>query len=139
MLPTLPALHDAVRAPPMLGDLFDIAGQHFDRFANRGALVLVERGVEFAPGSPLERDGFEPSVPAKSEIDFRASRSTQPSRFPWMDRGSESVSLQRGVSCEPDFLDQGGPFGSLQLRAHPPRQYGHRRCASTRCPMAGSC
>src|SRR5438309_7158271 len=102
MLPTLPALHDAVRAPPMLGDLFDIAGQHFDRFANRGALVLVERGVEFAPGSPLERDGFEPSVPAKSEVDFRASLSPHPSRFHWRDRGSESVSLQRGVKCEPE-------------------------------------
>jgi len=63
MLPTLPALHDAVRAPPMLGDLFDIAGQHFDRFRQSRRAVLVERGVEFAPGSPLEGDGFEPSVP----------------------------------------------------------------------------
>jgi hypothetical protein len=40
------------------------------------------------------------------------------SRLPHQDRllcarnrWFESISLQRRVSCEPDFLDQGGPFG----------------------------
>src|ERR1700726_2713794 len=37
------------------------------------------RGVEFAPDSPLEGDGFEPSVPRKRDSVFRCA----PDRTPW--------------------------------------------------------
>ena len=38
------ALDDAVGAPAVLGDLFEIAGQHLDDLVDIGALVVVERG-----------------------------------------------------------------------------------------------
>src|SRR5215472_12138214 len=37
------APHNTVGAPAMLGDLFEIAGQHLDRLSNLGALAGVER------------------------------------------------------------------------------------------------
>ena len=37
------ALDDVVGAPAVLGDFFEIAGQHLDRLVDLGALVLVER------------------------------------------------------------------------------------------------
>ena len=37
------ALDDVVGAPAVLGDLFEIAGQHLDRLVDLGTLVLVER------------------------------------------------------------------------------------------------
>jgi hypothetical protein len=38
------ALDDAVGAPAVLGDLFEIAGQHVDRLVDFGASVFVECG-----------------------------------------------------------------------------------------------
>jgi len=38
------ALDDAVGAPAVLGDLFEIAGQHVDRLVDFGAGVFVECG-----------------------------------------------------------------------------------------------
>jgi hypothetical protein len=40
------------------------------------AFFLLSSAVKFAVDSLLEGDGFEPSVPGKSDIDFQASRST---------------------------------------------------------------
>ena len=34
--------------------------------------VTIRQPFEFATDSPRERDGFEPSVPGKRDIDFRA-------------------------------------------------------------------
>ncbi len=48
------------------------------------------------------------SVPVS--ILARTSRSHY--KLTWRDRWFESGFLQRRVSCEPDFLDQGGPLGS---------------------------
>ena len=36
------AFDDAVGAPPVLGDLFEIAGQHSDDLVDIGALIVVE-------------------------------------------------------------------------------------------------
>ena len=36
-------LDDAVRAPPVLGDLFEVAGQHVDDLVDLGALLVAER------------------------------------------------------------------------------------------------
>ncbi len=38
------ALDDAVGAPAVLGDLFEIAGQHPDDFVDLGARIIAERG-----------------------------------------------------------------------------------------------
>ena len=44
------ALDDAVGAPAVLGDLFEIAGQHRDDFVEFGALLVAERGDRRARG-----------------------------------------------------------------------------------------
>jgi hypothetical protein len=36
------ALDDAIGALPVLGNLFEVAGQHLDRFVNLGTGVLVK-------------------------------------------------------------------------------------------------
>jgi hypothetical protein len=46
------ALDDAVGAPAMLGDLFEIAGQHRDDFVDIGALVFGQSGESPVPPSP---------------------------------------------------------------------------------------
>jgi hypothetical protein len=38
------------------------------------------RGVEFAPDSPLEEGGFEPSVPGKRDDDFETGSNSPPIR-----------------------------------------------------------
>ena len=38
------ASNDAIGALPVFGDLFEVAGQHLDRFVDFGARVLVEPG-----------------------------------------------------------------------------------------------
>ena len=64
-------------------------------------------GVRFATDSPLEGDGFEPSVPRAREDAFRACAvRPSPSLGRERDRGFESCSLRRRVTCEPDFLEQ---------------------------------
>src|SRR6202043_4088466 len=52
--------------------------------------------------SPLEGEGFEPSVPRAREDAFRAC-AVRPSPSPGRerDRGFESCSLHRRVNCEP--------------------------------------
>src|SRR6202035_1937181 len=67
--------------------------------------------IEFAPDSPLEGDGFEPSVPvAKKSVfvaegELRGWKGGRPQRgvsftgYRWF----ESISLQQRVTCEPDF------------------------------------
>jgi hypothetical protein len=65
--------------------------------------------VRFALDSALEGDGFEPSVPHKKQP-FLAAPVRSPQfafrnkkrLFRARDRWFESISLQRGVQCEPD-------------------------------------
>jgi hypothetical protein len=60
--------------------------------------------VRFATDSPVEGDGFEPSVPLrhrKAKSNGAGSKNVVPLTG---DRGFESLFLQRGVRCEPDFL-----------------------------------
>jgi len=67
--------------------------------------------TRFAPDSPLEEDGFEPPVPLESNTsvstDFAGWRGGRSlfRKAPLLggDRQFESVFLQRGVWCEPDF------------------------------------
>jgi hypothetical protein len=65
--------------------------------------------VRFALDSPLEGDGFEPSVPHTKQP-FSLPRSVpqfafrdKNQLFRARDRWFESISLQRGVGCELDF------------------------------------
>ena len=44
------AFDDAIGAASVLGDLFQIAGQHPDRLIDLGALVVVERGNRWSSG-----------------------------------------------------------------------------------------
>jgi hypothetical protein len=37
------ALHDIVGTSSVLGDFFEVAGEHFDRLANLGTLVVIQR------------------------------------------------------------------------------------------------
>jgi hypothetical protein len=67
----------------------------------------------FAVDSPLEGDGFEPSVPGTkqpvlvAEGELRGpNRGSQKGLFLMRYRWFESISLQRRVACEPEFLDQ---------------------------------
>src|SRR5438105_1282515 len=70
--------------------------------------------ARFAPDSPLERDGFEPSVPREGptrrdgfiRLSSRGSEAHHRRSAISNARSGrlESTSLQRGVSCEPDFL-----------------------------------
>jgi hypothetical protein len=63
--------------------------------------------VEFAADSPLEGDGFEPSVPQQIRSRFRESRvAWRFDRLATRNRKFESISLQRGVCCEPDSLEE---------------------------------
>src|SRR6516165_3093744 len=50
------ALDDAIGAPSVFGDLFQIAGQHPDRLVDFGALVLVEYFPLFPP---LKKGGLD--------------------------------------------------------------------------------
>jgi hypothetical protein len=71
--------------------------------------------VRFAMDSPLEGDGFEPSVPRKrntslwaaplpsSQFAFRNENRLLRDRDRWF----ESITLQRRVGCEPDFRGRG--------------------------------
>src|SRR5258708_32931108 len=59
----------------------------------------VPVAVQFVPDSPLEGDGFEPSVPNRSAPAFE----TAVERLATGNRKFESISLQGGVRCEPDF------------------------------------
>jgi hypothetical protein len=72
----------------------------------------MERGRDrkFAD-SPLEGDGFEPSVPGTKQPVFVAegelrgpNRGSQKGLFLMRYRWFESISLQRRVHCKPDFL-----------------------------------
>ena len=56
------ALDDVVGAPAVLGDLFEVAGQHLDRLVDLGALVLVERGDAPARRSPSTRPAVRPTA-----------------------------------------------------------------------------
>jgi hypothetical protein len=62
-----------------------------------------EEKVRFAPDSPLEGGGFEPSVPLRRT--YSSKRFVRPfQQFPSeRDRGFEAGSLQRGVTCEPEL------------------------------------
>jgi len=62
----------------------------------------------FVPDSPLEGDGFEPSVPRKifglppsipPQFTFRNINRLPRDRYRWF----ESISLQRRVTCEPEL------------------------------------
>ena len=64
----------------------------------------------FAHDSPLEGDGFEPSVPRQIRSRFRDSQPRIHHGFDGLanrNRKFESISLQRRVLCEPDFLNRG--------------------------------
>ena len=54
------ALDDVVGAPAVLGDLFEIAGQHPDDLVDLGALVLGQRLRAPAPPSPSARPAIRP-------------------------------------------------------------------------------
>src|ERR1700719_550816 len=61
--------------------------------------------VRVAMDSPLEGDGFEPSVPQQIRSRFRESRvAWRFDRLATRNWKFESISLQRRVICEPDFL-----------------------------------
>jgi hypothetical protein len=91
---------------------------------------MAEPGrVEFARDSPLEGDGFEPSVPREMGYRYKTASCASvtgfiPERthpFATGDRGFEFVSPQRRVQCEPslrfaDLLDNKGT-GQL-VKAH---------------------
>jgi hypothetical protein len=69
-------------------------------------LLTYESGFGGETDSPLEEDGFEPSVPpAKKDPPRRDVRPFQ--HFPSeRDRGFESAFLHRRVWCEPIFGDE---------------------------------
>jgi hypothetical protein len=107
----------------------------------RSAAAVIQE-IEFAPDSPLEGDGFEPSVPGTKEPVFVAegelrgpNGGSQKGLFLMRYRWFESISLQRRVICEPDFLDlaQEPPAAALRCncrgrldRRHP-RSYPELR------------
>jgi len=71
-----------------------------------GGQELARQGeeVRFALDSLLEGDGFEPSVPDRQSVIAWLFRNSGADLLE--SRRFESISLQRGVSCEPDFLEQ---------------------------------
>ena len=85
----------ALRLGAPVYDLPGCAAQH----TGRQRASPAEPG-EFAPDSPLEGDGFEPSVPLrhrKAKSNDAGSKNVVPLTG---DRGFESLFLQRGVRCE---------------------------------------
>jgi len=44
------ALDDAICTPPVFGDLFQIPGEHLDRFIDLGPLVVAECGDRWSRG-----------------------------------------------------------------------------------------
>src|ERR1700692_17628 len=89
------------------------AVKHRPRFAS-----VAEPTI--SPDSLLEGDGFEPSVPGTKEPFFvaegelrRPNGGSQKGLFLMRYRWFESISLQRRVHCEPDFL----PPTTFKLKA----------------------
>ena len=64
------------------------------------------------------------------ELSLFPSRSPKETRIHKWDQEFESVSLQRRVSCEPDFLDQGGQFARPSLPASRLSIFKHGRVYS---------
>ena len=74
--------------------------------------------VRFARDSPLEGDGFEPSVPGTKKPVFVVegelrgpNGGSQKGLFLMRYRWFESISLQRRVTCEPDFQRRAATVG----------------------------
>ena len=132
-----------------LGDLLDRyvgVGEHLPRRAHllrRPAAIVdhpngnwvspssysVGEEVRFALDSLLEGDGFELPVPQQIRSHFRASSPVSHDRVDGLatrNRRFESVSPQRGVSCEPNFLEA----GAEEFQSRLPRA---ARSASRRC------
>jgi hypothetical protein len=66
--------------------------------------LLALAGVRFVADSPVEGDGFEPSVPLGREVPEKSDKTVSTNGlFFTGDQGFESVFLQRRVRCEPDF------------------------------------
>ena len=87
------------------------------RFPSHRVTGRPDRGSRFAHDSPVEGDGFEPSVPREDEPTCRDGfvRRFQHSQSD-RDRGFESCLLHRRVHCEPGFrgrspsMTAGAPF-----------------------------
>jgi hypothetical protein len=79
--------------------------------------ALQGEDVRFVPDSPVEEDGFEPSVPpAKKDPPRQDVRPFQ--HFPSeRDRGFESVFLQERVACEPQDDSLGRGIAGLESPA----------------------
>ena len=73
--------------------------------------VLFGRNSGSQRASPLERDGFEPSVPGHEPVRGGTGlKSRKWERISLRNCGTErskSISVQRPVSCEREYLDQG--------------------------------
>jgi hypothetical protein len=82
----------------------------------RRAVCRLSSDVVFAHDSPVERDGFELPVPQQIRSHFRASSPVSHDRVDGLatrNRRFESVSLQRRVRCEPDFLSRVDHVGEV--------------------------
>jgi hypothetical protein len=84
--------------------------------------------IQFAVDSLLEGDGFESPVPQQIRSRFRESShfSHDGLTVSRPGTGSSNPSLQRGVWCEPHFLDQGGPLGFAPGASRRDRRLGLR-------------
>ena len=100
--------------------------------ASSGGALIEE--VRFAADSPVEGDGFEPSVPRKRNTSLWAAPLPSP-QFAFRnedrllrdrDRWFESISLQHGVWCE---LAEAMPVRTVRMSAPPARRSTHRFCA----------
>ena len=80
--------------------------------------VRSRPSFRFAPDSLLEGDGFEPSVPGRETVNPIVGDGTDCSKMGadlLGNRKFESISLQRGVHCEPGEHSYSGSFAE-QLR-----------------------
>ena len=68
------ALDDAVGAPAVLGDLFEIAGQHRDDFVEFGALVFGQPGDRRACGFLQLVEQFDRKPPGTFETTWTPER-----------------------------------------------------------------
>ena len=101
-------------------------------------MLRTARGLRFARDSPLERDGFEPSVPGRADGQTVMGGRTGISKTGadlLGNRRFESISLQRRVRCEPEAgLVRRGCDGSLPVVRTLPRGFAAAP-ASTHLPL----
>jgi hypothetical protein len=99
-------LLNELRALARKGPITLVFGAH-DQTHNDAVVLREIPKVRFAPDSPLEGGGFEPSVPLYGELGGQRFSSLRQFDLALRccegDRRFESCSLQRRVRCQPDF------------------------------------